>query len=266
MNAFEKLTGILNKTRSYLCVGLDSEFAKLPPNLRKNPHGIFEFNRRIIEATSDFASAYKINFAFYEEFGSAGFDILHKTIDLIPENIFTIGDAKRGDIGNTSRLYAKSVFEYFRLDSITVSPYMGFDSISPFLEYTDKMVFVLALTSNKGSADFQRLESEGKPLFIHVIEKAKSWTNSNNLGFVAGATHPDEISLIRQYAPSEPLLIPGIGTQGGDVEGVLAAIEGTPALINVSRDIIFTSQDYNFDEKAREKAIYYNKLLEYKAP
>lgn len=263
MDSYQKLISILNERKTYLCVGLDSEFAKLPANLRKNPFGIFEFNKKIIDATSDLVAAYKINFAFYEEFGSAGFDILSRTIDYIPGNIFVVGDAKRGDIGNTSRLYAKTVFEYFRLDSITVSPYMGYDSITPFLEYADKMVFILALTSNKGSADFQRLESGGKPLFIHVIEKALGWAGSNNIGFVAGATHPSDFELIRKYAVNQPLLIPGVGTQGGDVTGVLGAISGTPALINVSRDIIFSSHEYDFAEKAREKAIYYNKLLKY---
>ncbi len=266
MDAFQKLSNILKSRGTYLCVGLDSEFAKLPVNLRKNPHGIFEFNKRIIDATSDLAAAYKINFAFYEEFGSAGFDILSKTIEYIPHDIFTIGDAKRGDIGNTSRLYAKAVFEYFRLDSITVSPYMGYDSIGPFLDYKDKMVFVLALTSNNGSGDFQRLESEGKPLFIHVIEKSLGWAEGRNIGFVAGATHPQDIALIRQYAAAQPLLIPGVGAQGGDAEAILEAIKGTPALINVSRDIIFSSGDMNFADTAQEKAIHYNKLLKYEAP
>ncbi len=263
MNAYDKLLKILDGRKTRLCAGLDSEYRKLPLNMRKNPFGIFEFNKRIIDATCDQVAAYKVNFAFYEEFGAAGYEILKKTIEYIPEEIFVVGDAKRGDIGNTSRLYASSVFDYFNVDSITVSPYMGIDSVSPFLEYKDRMVFVLALTSNKGSADFQRLVFDGKPLFIHVVEKSLTWTDRRNLGFVIGATHPEDIPLIRQYAPMEPLLIPGVGTQGGDIEGTLAAIAGTPALINVSRDIIFASQESDFAEKAREKAIYYKDKLVY---
>jgi orotidine-5'-phosphate decarboxylase len=265
MNSFTKLTEITKKNSSLLCVGLDTDIKKIPAHLGNDIDNLFVFNREIIEATKDLVCSYKINFAFYEQYGAKGFDILKKTIDAIPEDIFIIADAKRGDIGNTSSAYARSCFEYFRADSITVNPYMGFDSVKPFLEFEDKFVFLLALTSNPGSNDFQRLVSEGKPLYKHVIEKSQSWASHENLGFVVGATHPSELEEVRDMAKENVLLIPGVGTQGGDVEAVLKANRGGHAVINVSRAVIYASGGTDFAEKAREKAVKYSLELRNKS-
>ena len=182
MTTYEKINDSIKETNSILCIGLDSDVKKLPEGIAHNVEGILQFNQRIIEHTSAYAAAYKINFAFYEQYGTDGFNILKKTIDTIPNNRLIIADAKRGDIGNTSSAYASACFDYFGCDAVTVNPYMGFDSVSPFLEYKDKFVFLLALTSNKGSQDFQYLESNGKPLYHHVIEKSMKWGNVDNLG------------------------------------------------------------------------------------
>ncbi len=261
MNSYEKLTKAITESKSMLCVGLDSDITKLPEGIEQNIDGIFDFNIKIIEATSEYAAAFKLNFAFYEQYGAAGFEIIKKTIDAIPSNKFIIADAKRGDIGNTSKAYAKSAFDYFNADALTVSPYMGSDSLKPFLEYEDKMIFVLALTSNPGSADFQRLNYEGKPLYINVIEKTATYGNKYNTAYVVGATHPEELSQIREIIPEHYLLIPGIGTQGGDAKAILKANGGKPAVINVSRDIIYQSGLDIFAEAAASRAKYYQELF-----
>ena len=261
MNSYEKLTEAIKRSDSLLCIGLDSDISRLPESVEKSLSGLFLFNLKIIEATRSFASAYKLNFAFYEQYGSEGFVVLKETINSIPEDKFIIADAKRGDIGNTSKAYAKSVFEYFKADAITVSPYMGSDSLKPFLEYDDKMIFVLALTSNPGSKDFQRLQCEGKPLFQQVIETTSEYGNKYNTGYVVGATHPEDLKLIRKIIPEHYLLIPGVGTQGGDVHAVLDANAGGPVIINVSRDIIYSSGLEIFAEAAAQKAEYYKDLF-----
>ncbi|MDA3844318.1 MAG: orotidine-5'-phosphate decarboxylase [Candidatus Kapabacteria bacterium] len=257
MNTYKKLEAATKKNNSILCCGLDSDVNKIPEFLGRDLDGILEFNRLIIEATKDLVNSYKINFAFYEQYGTEGFDILKKTFEFIPDDIVTIADAKRGDIGNTSKSYAKSCFEYFNADSITVNPYMGYDSYAPFLEYEDKMVFLLALTSNPGSADFQRLIADGKPIYRHVFEKTMARTDDAQLGYVVGATHPDELADLRAIAPKRVLLIPGVGAQGGDVESVIKANTGGPCVINASRGIIYASAGKDFAEKAREKTEFF---------
>lgn len=261
MNAYEKFIDCREKNNSLLCVGLDTDVGKLPQGISKDISGIYEFNKKVIEATKDLVCAYKINFAFYEQYGTAGIEIMKKTFDLIPHGIFTIADAKRGDIGNTSSAYAKSVFEYFGADSVTLSPYMGSDSIQPFLEHKSKMAFLLALTSNKGSADFQRLQSGGEPFYKHVIKRSAQWAGKDNLGYVIGATHPGELVEIRNEIPDRVILIPGVGSQGGDTAAVLKANNSGPAMINVSRDIIYTSHEADFEVHIRERAQYYKDVF-----
>ncbi len=260
MNSYNKLLELINSKKNYLCVGLDTDYNKIPEIFKKNNNynisqTIIDYNNTIIENTKDKAISYKINFAFYEELGSRGFDIIEKALDIIPNNIFTIADAKRGDIGNTSKSYAKSVFDYFKFDSITISPYMGEDSISPFLEYEDKITFLLCLTSNKGSNDLQRLNigkfsqklNSEMTLYQYVMDKYSEMFNYQNIGFVVGATHPNEILELRKLNDKSVFLIPGIGAQGGDLENTLINNnkfnKNSPCLINVSRAIIYPEID-----------------------
>ena len=244
--------------KSFLCIGLDSELSKLPPHLLRFDDPVYEFNRQIIEATHDLCVAYKPNLAFYESQGWRGWKTLEKTMSLIPENIFTIADAKRGDIGNTSTQYAQAFFKQMNFDSVTVAPYMGEDSVKPFLEFEGKWVILLALTSNKGSYDFQFSEQEnGEPLFEKVMKKAQTWGNSSNLMFVTGATHPEKFKEIRRVAPDNFLLVPGIGAQGGELEKVCeyGLNSEVGLLVNSSRGIIFASNGEDFAEKARAAAL-----------
>lgn len=250
------------KSSSMLCVGLDTEIKKMPEGLRLQTNGLLEFNAAIIKATSEYCSAYKINFAFYEQYGEQAFSLIKNTLKFIPSTKLSIADAKRGDIGNTSGAYARAIFDDMGFDAVTVNPYMGYDSIAPFLEFENKIVFILALTSNAGSDDFQRMESNGKPLYRHVIEKALSWQSKAHIGFVVGATHPEELKQIREYAGEQCLLIPGIGTQGGRAEDVINANDNKPAVINVSRDILYASANEDFAEAAENKARYYSTLLQ----
>lgn len=261
MNSYEKYVKAIDDKRTYLCIGLDSDINKMPEGIHKTPEGVLSFNKRLIDSTHDLALSYKINFAFYEILGSAGFEIIKKTIEYIPENVFVIADAKRGDIGNTSRAYADSCFNYFKADSITVNPYMGKDSVSPFLEFTDKIIFLLALTSNPGSNDFQRISTGNKEVYQEVILKSSKWASPEQLGYVVGATHPEELANIRAIVPDNMFLIPGVGTQGGNIQEVLKSNMNKPAQINVSRDIIFAGNDEKFAESARNKAIYYRDLM-----
>ncbi|TNE35000.1 orotidine-5'-phosphate decarboxylase, partial [bacterium] len=235
MTSIEKLQYAEQENNSILCVGLDIVAEKMPDHLERSIEGMIQFNQEIINATNDLIASYKINFAFYEQYGVRGFELLQKTIDYIPNNIHIIADAKRGDIGNTSKAYAKSVFEEFKCDSITVNPYMGEDSVVPFLEYRDKMVFLLCLTSNSGSLDFEKLNFEGKKLYQKVLETSMKWGSKENLGYVVGATHPSELEEIRNKAKESYFLIPGIGAQGGNPEQVLTANQNGPAIINSSR-------------------------------
>lgn len=257
MDSIYKLKQIQKDKQSILCVGLDSDLSKIPDFYEKNVDSLYDFNCRIIDATVEFTSAYKLNFAFYEQYGAKGLEIIKSTIDYIGNRTFIIADSKRGDIGNTSEAYANSCYNYFNADSITVAPYMGFDSVQPFLNFKEKLTFVLALTSNKGSDDFQRLIIDGKPLFMHVIEKCLLWGDVSNLGFVVGATHPDDLLNIRAVIPDNFLLIPGVGTQGGDIKSLLKSNGGSPCTINVSRDIIYAGKDADFTDKVAKKAKFY---------
>ncbi len=243
--------------QSYLCVGLDADINRIPKHLLKYDDPIFEFNKQIIDATKDLCIAYKPNLAFYEALGPKGWLSLQKTLDYIPEEIFTIADAKRGDIGNTSRLYAKAFFETLNFDSVTVAPYMGEDSVMPFLEFENKWVILLALTSNKGSNDFQFTKQEdGQPLYEKVMRKAMTWGTSENLMFVVGATHPEKFTEIRSIAPEHFLLVPGVGAQGGDLAGLskYGKNDLLGLLVNSSRGIIFASEGEDFAEAAGNAA------------
>jgi len=247
----------IQSKRSYLCVGLDSDISRIPKHLLDKADPIFEFNKQIIDATKDLCVAYKPNIAFYEAHGASGWESLQKTLDYIPDTHFTIADAKRGDIGNTSRLYAKAFFETMNFDSVTVAPYMGVDSVQPFLEFENKWVILLALTSNKGSNDFQLTKQEDdQPLYEKVMRKAMSWGSTENLMFVVGATHPQKFEEIRRIAPDHFLLVPGIGAQGGDLAGVSSYGLNSKGglLVNSSRGIIFAGSELDFADKARQAA------------
>ncbi len=247
----------IQKKQSYLCVGLDADLNRIPKHLLHTDDPIFEFNKRIIDATKDYCVAYKPNIAFYEALGTKGWIALEKTIDYIPKEHFTIADAKRGDIGNTSRLYAKAFFETMDFDAVTVAPYMGIDSVQPFLEFEDKWVILLALTSNKGSNDFQfTAQASGQPLYEKVMRTAQTWGSQDNLMFVIGATHPEKFNEIRRIAPNHFLLVPGIGAQGGDLEKVsqFGLNDMGGLLVNSSRGIIFASEGEDFAEAAQNAA------------
>ena len=256
MNFIDKLNTAVKKNRSLVCVGLDTS-----PELIPSGMSVLEFNEAIIEATKDLVCAYKPNIAFYEAQGEKGLDTLHKTIKHIPKDIPVIIDAKRGDIGNTSAAYAKALFDYFGCDAVTVNPYLGFDSIEPFLKYKEKGIFILCRTSNKGAADFQSLlcqyDGKTRPLYEIVALKASQWNVNHDVGLVVGATYPEELKNIRQVHPDLPILIPGVGAQGGDLD--LAVRYGIDAhnrgiLINSSRGIIYAGKGADFANAARQAA------------
>ncbi len=267
MNAEELFRNIQRK-KSYLCVGLDTDYKKIPRMLLDNEYPIFEFNKHIIDATVDFVVAYKPNLAFYESMGAAGYMSLEMTITYLKKHypdIFIIADAKRGDIGNTSRMYASAYLKTMGCDAITLSPYMGYDSISPFLEVDGKWVVILALTSNEGSKDFQQLELKGeKQLFEHVITVSAGWGTVNNTMYVVGATKADELSNIRKLIPEHFLLVPGIGSQGGSLADV--AVHGMNdrcgLLVNASRSILYADVTNKFEQAAREEASKLQKQME----
>jgi orotidine-5'-phosphate decarboxylase len=252
MNRSELIQQIKEK-QSYLCVGLDTNIEKIPEHLQSHPDAIFEFNKQIIDATKDLCVSYKINTAFYEAYGLKGWEALEKTVQYIPSSHFKIADAKRGDIGNTSYQYAKAFFETIPFDAITVAPYMGSDSVTPFLDYEDKWTIVLGLTSNEGSKDFQQKRIGDDYLYEEVIKKTAEWGTTNNLMFVVGATKADEIASIRKIIPDHFLLIPGVGFQGGSLSEVSKYGLNTDCglLINVSRAIIYAGSKENFAEEAR---------------
>ena len=256
MNFMEKLTSAAQKNKSLLCVGLDPDPERMPDKV-----GVSEFNKAIIEATSNLVCAYKLNLAFYEALGDEGLDALKRTIKCVPDDIPVIGDAKRGDIGNTAKAYARAIFANFNFDAATVNPYLGFDSVEPFIEYRDKGVFILCRTSNAGALDFQSLrcetESGYRPLFELVALKASQWNVYGNIGLVVGATYPEELRLIRESHPDMPLLIPGIGAQGGDLASTVrygVDARGEKAIINSSRQIIYASRGKDFAQAARDAA------------
>ena len=247
----------INRKKSYLCIGLDSDISKIPPHLLKYKNPILEFNKQIIDATHDVCVAYKPNLAFYEIYGAKGWETLEKTITHIPENIFKIADAKRGDIGNTSTMYAQAFLENMPFDAITIAPYMGEDSITPFLKIKNKWVIVLGLTSNKGAQDFQFLKANKNPIFQHVIEKSMQYGTTENMMFVVGATKEAFFKDIRVFCPDHFLLVPGVGAQGGDLQKLskYGMNKEVGLLVNATRSIIYASNGKDFAEKAREEAM-----------
>ena len=256
MNRKELINQIKIK-RSFLCVGLDTDIKKIPTHLLELEDPIFEFNKQIIDATKDLCVAYKPNIAFYESMGVSGWNSLQKTLDYIPNDIFTIADAKRGDIGNTSNMYAKTFLENMNFDAVTVAPYMGSDSVTPFLEYEDKWAIVLALTSNKGGLDFQKIENQnGKQLFKQILETSSKWGSEQNMMYVVGATRAGQLSEIRVVVPNHFLLIPGVGAQGGNLQDVAqyGMNKDCGLLVNSSRGIIYAGDGVDFSEKARIEA------------
>lgn len=246
----------IRKKQSFLCVGLDSDLSKIPQHLLVYDDPIFEFNKRVIDATKDACVAYKPNIAFYECMGPKGWESLAKTLDYIPSTHFTIADAKRADIGNTSKKYAQTFFEHLNFDAVTIAPYMGIDSVQPFLEYEGKWVILLALTSNKGSRDFQFLETNGTPIYQKVMETAQSWGTPDQLMFVTGATHPEKFEDLRTIAPNHFFLVPGIGAQGGDLQSVAqyGLNKDVGLLINSSRGIIYAGSGEDFEKAVAQAA------------
>jgi len=258
MNHLQLFNNIVKK-KSFLCVGLDTEIEKLPPSLLNHDNPVLEFNRRIIDATHCFAVAFKPNVAFYEYSGAQGWITLQETVKYIRKNypdIFIIADAKRGDIGNTSKMYAKAFFENMDCDAVTVAPYMGEDSVKPFLSYSQKWVILLALTSNKGADDFQYHNEDGVRLFERVLTLSQQWGNTDNLMYVIGATRAEMLKDIRKIVPQHFLLVPGIGAQGGSLAEVAGygMTNKCGLLVNSSRGIIFADNSEIFDEVAGEKA------------
>jgi orotidine-5'-phosphate decarboxylase len=251
MKFTDKLLNASRKNKSWLCIGLDPDPELMPAV------DVLQFNKAIIEATSDLVCAYKPNLAFYEALGAEGLTILEKTVKYVPGDIPVIGDAKRGDIGNTAKAYARALFSVLGFDAATVNPYLGFDSIEPFIDYRDKGVFILCRTSNKGATDFQNLCTNGLPLYETVAQKAKEWNIYSNIGLVVGATYPEELKRVRSICPEMPLLIPGIGAQGGDLASAVGYgvdAHGEKAIINVSRQILYASKEKDFAQAARNVA------------
>ena len=245
--------------KSYLCVGLDTDFEKIPKHLQSQPDAIFEFNKQIIDATKDLCVAYKINTAFYEVIGAKGWDIMERTVNYIPKEHFTIADAKRGDIGNTSTQYAKAFFETLNFDAVTVAPYMGEDSVRPFLEFDNKWAIVLGLTSNAGSKDFEQQKVGDNFLYQQVLKTVSTWGTENNLMFVIGATKASLLADIRTIIPNHFLLVPGVGFQGGSLEEVskYGLNKDCGLLVNASRAIIYASEKEDFAVEARAIALQY---------
>ncbi len=249
MKFSDKLSKIIDKNKSLLCIGLDPDLMPV--------EDVLEFNKAIINATCDLVCAYKPNLAFYEAFGSSGLAVLEKTLEHVPTGVPVIADAKRGDIGNTAKAYARGLFDFFGFDAATVSPYLGYDSVEPFMEYEDRGVFILCRTSNRGATDFQSLCVGEMPLYEAVAIRAREWNVHGNVGLVVGATYPEELKRVRSICPEMCLLIPGIGTQGGDLAsavnyGVDARGEG--AIYNVSRQILYASREQDFADAARDMA------------
>lgn len=257
----------IRRKKSFLCVGLDSDIQKLPQIVKNDIDPVFSFNKQIIDATHEYTVAYKPNLAFYEALGPKGLVSLEKTVDYIRSvdpSLFIIADAKRGDIGNTANQYARAFFVHYDFDAITLSPYMGRDSIEPFLDYPDKWVIILALTSNRGADDFEKKQLLGSTyLYEEVIQSCLGWGNPDNMMFVVGATQTDYIKNIRELAPDNFFLVPGVGAQGGDLEPVIESGQNTSGglLINSSRGIIFASQEADFGEQAAAAALALQKKM-----
>jgi orotidine-5'-phosphate decarboxylase len=249
----------IRSKKSYLCVGLDTDITKIPRHLLSDPEPVFEFNRRIIDATKDYCVSYKINTAFYEALGLVGWEAMERTVDYIPATHFKIADAKRGDIGNTSSQYAKAFFETMNFDAITVAPYMGADSVKPFLEYKDKWTILLGLTSNTGAADFELQQAGDGLLYEKVLTTAAQWGTPDNLMYVVGATQSDWFEKIRKLTPDHFYLVPGVGAQGGSLKEISekAMNKDVGILVNASRAIIYASDKEDFAAKAMEVAKEY---------
>ncbi len=264
MNAQEKLKNRINKNL-HICVGLDTDINKIPAHLKNLPDPIFEFNKMIIDSTIEHANSYKINFAFYEKEGLKGLEILEKTIEYIDKDILIIGDAKRGDIGNTSKKYAQSVFDYYKCDAITLHPYMGYESIEPFISYKDKISFILGLTSNPSAADFEQLKLDsGKYLYQEVIAKTNEWNKNNNCGLVFGATNLKQLIDNIESFNNMPILLPGVGAQGGSLEEVVSVFKNNKKdnfIINVSRGLIYIDSSDKFTDYVTKKILDYNKKI-----
>lgn len=266
----KQLVEQIQQKRSYLCVGLDTDITKIPKHLQSHPDAVFEFNKQIIDATKDLCVSYKINTAFYEAMGLKGWEAMERTVNYIPKEHFIIADAKRGDIGNTSTQYAKAFFETLNFDAITVAPYMGEDSVKPFLEFENKWAIVLGLTSNPGSKDFEQLKIVGHPdsyrdnnggdyLYESVLKKVSNWGNPSNLMFVIGATKASDLADIRKIIPEHFLLVPGVGFQGGSLEEVskYGINKDCGLLVNASRAIIYAGEKEDFAVEARAIAQQY---------
>lgn len=251
------LTRLISNKQSFLCIGLDPDPLKFPGQMKGDATATVDFCKEIIHATQQYCVAYKLNIAFFEALGKDGWDILHEVARALPANCFKIADAKRADIGNSAKQYARAFFETMPFDAITVAPYMGFDSVMPFLEYEGKWTILLALTSNAGSADFQMIrDSEGKPLYHHVLQTASSWGDADRLMFVIGATHPNRLQDVRLVVPDHFFLVPGVGAQGGDLDAVAknAMTKDVGILVNATRSVIYASGKEDFAEAAAQEA------------
>lgn len=255
----QELVQLIRERKSYLCVGLDTDIHKIPKHLLSHPDPIFAFNKAIIDATRDICVAYKINTAFYECLGIRGWESLQRTVEYIPKDIFTIADAKRGDIGNTSTYYAKTFYETYGFDSVTVAPYMGRDSVEPFLAFSEKWAIVLGLTSNEGSRDVQQLQLNGGFVYEQVMKTTASWGSPDNMMFVVGATKADMVADIRRLLPDHFFLVPGVGAQGGSLKDISekGMNKEVGLLVNVGRAVIYAGNDERFAEDARAAALQY---------
>lgn len=259
----QELVNLIKEKQSYLCVGLDTDIQKIPKHLLSHADPVFAFNKAIIDATKDLCVAYKINTAFYECMGIRGWETLQRTVEYIPSGIFTIADAKRGDIGNTSTQYAKTFFDTYKFDSVTVAPYMGKDSVLPFLQFPEKWTILLGLTSNEGSQDFQLQQAGDEPLFEKVMKTAMQWGTPDNLMFVVGATQSAQLGHIRKMAPDHFFLVPGVGAQGGSLKEIStqAMNKDCGLLVNVSRGIIYAGNGEDFATDARNAALQYQQEM-----
>ncbi len=270
MDFKQKFKKISTKNDSLLCVGLDIDKNKMPGFLfKKGKNPYFEFNKAIINSTKDLVCAYKLNMAFYEALGEKGIKLLKQTMEIIPKNVITILDGKRNDIGNTARKYAESLFEFYRADAVTLNPYMGSDSVLPFLDYKDKYSFILCRTSNPSASEFQDMISNNSPIYKQVAKKIFEWNENENCGAVVGATYPEELKEIREIIGDKAfLLIPGIGAQGGDIEKTVKNginSDSSMAIINSSRGIIYAENNEKFAQKSREKALeIHDKINKYR--